>query len=590
MKKQGGIARTRRKKVHILAKSGRFEKAISLCEKICGQDKNDLESWSLLGRLYKQVGRQDDLVRCLQHIVDVDPSDVEAVAKLAGEYIHRDNAELAEKYFYQAVQLQPEEPKYLTNYGYVLAALQRHSEAEPHFRKAIQLDPSLSLVYSSLAGSLRSQGKLTEAIECYEQGLSDAGDDIVMHSNYLLSLHYLPEQDPVKNLEAHKKWVKRHIRTEGEFLKKDIENLDANKVLKVGYVSPDFRMHSVAYFLSSLFKYHDKDHFEIYCYANVIKPDQMTQVLRQNVDYWRNTVNSSDEEMANAIRADKIDVLVDLSGHTAGNRLPVFAYKPAPIQVTWLGYPDTTGLAAMDYRITDKFADPMSFDAAYTEKLQRIDGCFVCYEALGDSPTISLSPFKNNKYITFGSFNNLSKINDKVLKVWADVLKRVPESRLLIKNPGLTDRTVRERYISFFESNGIEQQRIILKGLSATTVEHLSEYNNIDIALDTFPYNGTTTTCEALWMGVPVLTLTGNTHANCVGKSILLAVGLTEWVAETIDDYVNRAVLLSSAPESLAQLRIDLRGKMQASVLCDGKSFANKMENAYRDMWQEICG
>lgn len=588
MKKHDNIARTRRKKVHILAKSGRFEKAIRLCEKLCSQDGNDLESWSLLARLYKQVGRRGDQVRCLQHIVDADPSDAMAVSQLASEYIHQGSAGLAEDYCLQAIRLRPEEPKYLTNYGFVLAALQRYSEAEPHFRKAIKHDPSLSLVYSSLAGCLRSQGKLAEAIECYEKGLSDADDDIVLHSNYLLALHYVPEQNPAKNFDEHKKWVVRHIKKEGAFLKEDIE-YNADKVLRIGYVSADFRMHSVAYFLSPLFKSHDKENFIIYCYSNVLKPDQTTQMLKKHVDFWRDTVNLSDEEMVDSIRADKIDILVDLSGHTAGNRLPVFAKKPAPIQVTWLGYPDTTGLKAMDYRISDALADPAGLDTAYTEELHRIKDCFVCYEALDDSPPVLPSPFKQNKYITFGSFNNLSKINDKVINVWASVLKQVPESRLLIKNPGLTDRLVRDRYLALFESNGIAPEQVELKGLSTTTMEHLAEYNNIDIALDTFPYNGTTTTCEALWMGVPVLTLTGNTHENCVGRSLLTAVGLSEWVAETTDEYITLAASFSDSLENLAQQRQGMRDKMRDSVLCDGASFTGKMESGYRDMWKNWC-
>jgi predicted O-linked N-acetylglucosamine transferase (SPINDLY family) len=439
-----------------------------------------------------------------------------------------------------------------------------------------------------LASCLRSQGKLTEAIECYEKGLSNASNDIVLHSNYLLALHYLSEQNPAKNLEAHKEWVKRHIQKEEVFLRENIENVDPDKVLRIGYVSSDFRRHSVAYFLTPLFRNYDKKKVKIYCYANVLKPDQTTQTLKKYVDFWRDTVHLTDEEIEDYIRADKIDILVDLSGHTAGNRLPVFAKKPAPIQVAWLGYPDTTGLSTMDYRISDLLADPSDFDATYTEKLYRINDCFVCYEALTDAPSVSKSPFSNNRYVTFGSFNNLSKMNNEVLKVWADILKRVPESRLLLKNPGLTDSSVRESYMSIFGDLGITSDRIILKGLSATAMEHLSEYHNIDIALDTFPYNGTTTTCEALWMGVPVLTLTGNTHANCVGRSLLSAVGLADWIVESIDDYVNRATSFANSPELLDQQRKTMRHKMLKSTLCNGKCFAEKMENAYRDMWNKL--
>jgi predicted O-linked N-acetylglucosamine transferase (SPINDLY family) len=589
MKKQDNLSRTRRKKVHALAKSGRFDKAISLCEKLCTHDGSDLEAWSLLGNLYKQVGRQNDVIRCFQHVVDSNPTNAVAVSTLASEYIRQNNVKMAEKYYHQAVLLLPEDAKIHTNYGYVLANMQKHTEAEPHFRKALQLDHTLTLVYSSLASCLRSQGKIADAIDCYEKGLSLADDDIVMHSNYLLALHYLAEQNPAKNLEAHKKWVQRHINKEGEFSVENTKNLESEKVLRIGYVSSDFRTHSVAYFLAPLLSNHNKEKFKIYCYSNVPVHDQTTKLFKNYADVWRDTVKLSDQEMESCIRADEIDILVDLSGHTAGNRLAVFARKPTPIEVTWLGYPDTTGLDVMDYRISDSLVDPAEFDEFYSEKLYKIDGCFVCYQQLFDTPPVALSPFNSNGYITFGSFNNLSKINDTVLKTWADILKQVPDSRLQIKNPSLTDTTVREHFLSIFINSGIEQDRIILKGLSSTTMEHLTEYNNIDIALDTFPYNGTTTTCEALWMGVPVLTVAGNTHANCVGKSLLTASGLSMWVTDTIYEYIKSAVTFANKPELLDQQRMTMRDKMLSSVLCDGKSFAEKMEKAYRYMWHEMC-
>jgi predicted O-linked N-acetylglucosamine transferase (SPINDLY family) len=243
----------------------------------------------------------------------------------------------------------------------------------------------------------------------------------------------------------------------------------------------------------------------------------------------------------------------------------------------------------MDYRLTDLLADPLDFDDAYTEKLYRLKDCFLCYEAFKNSPPVAQTPSIKNNHITFGSFNNLSKINDKVLKTWADILRKVPNSHLLIKNPGLTECAVREHYMAIFKNSDIAQERIILKGLSATTVEHLAEYNNIDIALDTFPYNGTTTTCEALWMGVPVLTLKGATHANCVGNSLLSAVGLTEWVAETTDDYISYAATFANKQELLEQQRMTMREKVHSSILCDGDSFARKIEAAYREIWLQWC-
>jgi predicted O-linked N-acetylglucosamine transferase (SPINDLY family) len=364
---------------------------------------------------------------------------------------------------------------------------------------------------------------------------------------------------------------------------------DPNKKLRVGYVSPDFRTHSVAYFLDPLFQNHDTNVFDVYCYSDVSVPDVTTRRLRNNVKIWRDTSSLGSSELVRLIRGDGIDLLVDLSGHTAGNRLMAFAEKPAPVQVTWLGYPDTTGLDVMDYRITDLYADPVGSEKYYSEHLVRLEGCFLCYEPPGEAPAVVVNPAAASRSLTFGSFNNRAKINCDVIKLWADILRKLPHARLLIKNPGLTDKAVCADLRGQFIRRGIEAERVVLKGVSATTVEHLEEYHNIDIALDTFPYNGTTTTCEALWMGVPVLTLSGGCHAGRVGRSLLSAVGLDDWVAETEKEYVDHAVAYANSPDALVRLRASMRQRMADSVLCDGKIFTAKLESVYRSMWVDWC-
>jgi predicted O-linked N-acetylglucosamine transferase (SPINDLY family) len=580
MNKKDSISRSRRKKVNALAKSGRFDKAISLCESLCKRDERDADSWLLLCRLYKHVNKHDDYIRCLEHVVDIDQADATVISMLADEYIRQNKLDLADKYYNQVISLSPDDVKYLANYAYIVLSLHRYSEAEELYKKALTIDPSIPLIYSGLASCLRSQGKLTESIECYEAALKLDHDDIVMHSNYLLARHYIFSEKPDVNLDAHKAWSKRHIdKVENSYDGSSEHNFQTP--LRVGYVSSDFRMHSVAYFILPLLKHHDREHFKIYCYSNVSMPDVMTQKLKQYSDFWRETTRLSDDDMFNMIENDKIDILVDLNGHTAGNRLVVFGRKPAPIQVTWLGYPDTTGLEAMDYRISDILADPSGFDSSYTEELLRIEGCFLCYEGVDDISGISTAPFEENGYITFGSFNNISKINEDVINAWSEIMSQVTGSRIFIKNPGLTDVVTRDRYMSLFERNGISRDRVTLKGLSTTTSEHLSEYNHIDLALDTFPYNGTTTTCESLAMGVPVLTVTGNTHANCVGNSLLSAVGYNELVTSTRREYIDRAVKVASSPNKLSWYRKNTRENMLNSILCDAQAFANKIESAY---------
>ena len=490
-------------------------------------------------------------------------------------------------YYDRAVKGRPDDPKLLTNYGAVLMGLNRPSEAEALLYTATRAEPKLPQPYINLGGCLNAQGKTREAIACYRQGLELADDDAVLESNYLLTRHYLPEQEPAESLSEHRNWMRRHAGNRGEFRWPDENGHERRDKLRIGYVSPDFRTHSVAYFLGPLLANHDKDGFEIYCYSDVVQPDPVTVRMRGYASHWRDTGSSGDAELARHIHRDGIDILVDLAGHTVGNRLKVFTQKPAPVQVTWLGYPDTTGLDMIDYRITDSIADPAGFEAFYAEKLIRLPDCFLCYEPPRDAPEVVSTPAGKNGFVTFGSFNNLAKINDRVIESWSEILHRAPTARLLVKNPGLTEAVVRDRYFDKFASHGIDRERIDLKGLSTSTREHLAEYGNIDIALDTFPYNGTTTTCEALWMGVPVLSVRGNTHAGLVGASLLSAADMPEWITGTRDDYIARAAAFATDIGSIDRQRSTTRGKLARSVLCDGDKFALTFERLYQDIWKK---
>jgi predicted O-linked N-acetylglucosamine transferase (SPINDLY family) len=289
------------------------------------------------------------------------------------------------------------------------------------------------------------------------------------------------------------------------------------------------------------------------------------------------------------IRADSIDILVDLAGHTAGNRLPLFMARPAPVQISWLGYPATTGVAEIGYRVTDIVADPQGAENYYSERLLRLPDCFLCYEPPEKCPPITLPPALVNGYVTFGSFNNIAKMNHDVIRLWSDLLLALPDSRIMIKNPSLGDLPTAKRYMDRFAHHGIDPGRILLRGFSQTTEEHLEAYSQIDVALDTFPYNGTTTTCEALYMGVPVVSLCGEMHAGRVGASILSVIGQMEMVATSRDGYLSTALRLAENPDELSRLRESLRDCMCSSPLCNGKLFARKMEQTYRSAWHNWC-
>jgi protein O-GlcNAc transferase len=356
--------------------------------------------------------------------------------------------------------------------------------------------------------------------------------------------------------------------------------------LRVGYVSPDFRRHSVSYFLTPLLAAHDRNAVEITCYAEVKQPDEVTARLKGLVSAWRSTVGMSDAELAERIRADGIDILVDLAGHTAGNRLAVFARQPAPVQVTWLGYPNTTGLSRIHYRLVDRVTDPPDASPA-SERLVRLENGFLCYEPPADAPPPMPPPCLAASAVTFGSFNNAAKLSPATLDAWARILQGSPGSRLVLKGAAFSEAETCKRFRGEFVRRGVAEERLALAPFTPSSRAHLAAYHAIDLALDPFPYNGTTTTCEALWMGVPVIALLGDRHSARVGASILTRLGLGRLIAFDPADYVERALALASDRAGLGELRAGMRQRFAASPLCDAAGFARRVEAAYRRMWED---
>ena len=363
---------------------------------------------------------------------------------------------------------------------------------------------------------------------------------------------------------------------------------ESERLLRVGYVSADFKRHPVGYFVEPVFEAHDKSKVKVYCYSMVCKADDVTVRLQALADDWRSIVGMSDEAVAGLIREDGIDILVDLSGHTAGNRLLVFARKPAPVQVTWIGFCAPTGLETMDYLLTDGFYSPPAGAHLFAEQLFRMPANHLCFRPPAFAPPVSPCPAVLRGYRTFGCFNNLSKVNAVVVATWAKILHGVPGARLVLKTYALNDHATRDRYRSLFQGHGISSERVDLLG-SSPHAELLAHYGQIDIALDPFPYCGGWSTCEALWMGAPVVTLTGISFSSCVGAGLLSSVGLPQMIARSVEQYVECAVQLGRDVEGLARLREGLRARVAASPLCDAATFTHHLEQAYRVMWRTWC-
>ncbi|KAK2987394.1 hypothetical protein RJ640_020591 [Escallonia rubra] len=453
------------------------------------------------------------------------------------------------------------------------------------------IEQSWSSLHS--AGVLyRDAGNISLAIEAYEQCLKIDPDSRNAGQNRLLAMNYISEGTDDKLFDAHRDWGRRFMRLYPQYTSWDNPK-DPERQLVIGYVSPDYFTHSVSYFIEAPLVCHDCANFTVVVYSAVVKADAKTSRFRDRVlkkgGMWRDIYGIDEKKVASMVREDKVDILVELTGHTANNKLGMMACRPAPVQVTWIGYPNTTGLPAIDYRITDALADPPDTTQKHVEELIRLPECFLCYTPSPEAGPTTPTPALSNGFITFGSFNNLAKITPKVLQVWARILCAVPNSRLVVKCKPFCCDSVRQRFLSTLEQLGLEPLRVDLLPLILLNHDHMQAYALMDISLDTFPYAGTTTTCESLYMGVPCVTMGGSIHAHNVGVSLLKTVGLGHLVAKTEDEYVQLATQLASDVTALSNLRMDLRDLMSKSPLCDGSKFIVGLESTYRNMWHRYC-
>lgn len=568
----------------------RIDEAITYYRKAIHFDGSYPPSFNNLGTILHARGKTEEARALFQQAIGLNPGYADAHYNMGTVLQECGDLDGAKACYEKAISLNPRLIVAYNNLGNVIASQGKLEEAVLLFRRALETDPDSVLVLNNLGNVLKDQGKLAEAETLCRKAVEIKPDFYEACSNFLFFSHYSLFNTPELIYAEHVRLGERFDRISSSDTSTHRKVLSPDQKLRIGYVSPDFREHSVAYFIEPVIREHTSSHCEVICYSHSFIHDHVTERIKQYADGWRDIARTSDEAAATMIRDDGINILVDLTGHTGNNRLPLFARKPAPVQVTWVGYPATTGLRSIDYKIVDSFTDPVGVtDHFYTEQLLRLPETFLCYLPDSESPDVCEPPALASGYISFGTFNNFPKISPLAVSMWQTLLHALPTSRLVVKAKSFSDNSVKKHFLELFKRAGIGEERIDLISWTPSRKEHLQLYSRIDIALDTFPYHGTTTTCEALWMGVPVITLEGDTHASRVGVSLLSNAGLAELIAHSTDEYISKAVALARDLGKLQSLRHTLRTMLSRSPLTDAKRFVHHLEKAYRSIWQRYC-
>ncbi len=469
----------------------------------------------------------------------------------------------------------------------------RFTEAARFATRSLELDPRNKPARYLLGASLAFIGRLSETLECFREGARLDPADAVMHSNVLFTMLYEPNVREDELLAEHRQWWKRHGEPLARSIAPHANDRNPDRPIRMGYLSPNFREHPIAFFVEPILAGHDRKNYPITCYHDSKIDDDFTKRLRGLANDWVDVSGMPDDALAARIRADGIDVLVDLNQHMASNRMTLFARKPAPVQVAYLGYPYTTGLPTIDYRLSDPHLDRSTRDAGgEVERIVRLPETYFCYAPPTQVADVSegIPSDRADGVITFGSFNQLLKLNDLVIGAWSRVLAGVPRSRLLIKAYGMSDMPGRDAIAARFEKRGVARDRLDFEGQTALTGAMKSFAARVDVALDTFPYPGGTTTCHLLWMGVPVVTMAGPMPFHRMGVSVLANVGLSEWIAKDSDDFLRIAVELANDVGLRREMRESIRRRMRASPLMDAQRFTRHLEASFRDMWRTYCG
>ncbi|MBU1695287.1 MAG: tetratricopeptide repeat protein [Verrucomicrobia bacterium] len=545
------------------------------------------EAWHEAGKKALAERKAGEALAAFQKALALNPDDVPALVGMARLHFHPQRPEAALRLIARAQEVEPGHAETHRTLALFLHQLGDRPQAEARVREAIRLDNAESEQFRLLAEIVFLQGRVREGVEALAESVKRDPSNAAAHGSLLFAQNYLEPADPREEVRRICEFDRHTAPLAPENPPYPNEPAPDRK-LRVGYVSPDFRWHAVAHFARPVLAAHDREQVEVWCYAEYAAADLNTLRFKEIADHWRPTKGVSDEDLARRIHEDRIDILVDLAGHSAHNRLLVFGRRPAPVQVSWLGYCNSTGVRAIGYRITDAFCDPPGpADELSREKLVRLPCGFHCYQPPEEDPPVRPAPCLRNGCVTFGSFNNFRKHTPAVVSLWARVLHAVPGSRLLMKTGDYVHVGIRRFFLEAFASHGIGPDRVRLATATLATSRHQDLFGQVDICLDPFPYNGTTTTCDALWMGVPVVTLEGRLHRARVGGDLLTRVGHPEWIGATPEDYVRIARDLASDAPALNAIRPRLREDMRRSALCDGRRIAEALEDAYRGMWHE---
>ncbi len=539
------------------------------------------------GRFSRQRGRLQEAVNCYQKVLALKPDHAEACIALGNVFQEQGRLDEAIASYRRALAIKPDYAEAYNNLGIIFDDTGRLEEAVGCLRKALELKPDFAEAYVGLGNAFTDQGKLDEAIASYRKTISLKPDYLVAYDNLLMTMTTHPACQPTEYLaeaRAYGAMVAGLAKPYSAWsVSSDVRD---ERPLRVGLVSGDLKAHPVGFFLEGIAASLNPARVELVAYVTGTQEDMVTTRIKRLFAAWNSLVGMSDADAARRIRDDGVHLLIDLAGHTAHNRLPLFAWKPAPVQVSWLGYWASTGVPGMDYLLADRVSVPQQQQAQFTETIWYLPDTRLCFTPPADSAKIPLSPLPmmRNGYITFGSFQKLGKINAGVLALWGRIFRALPNARLRLQNRQMNCPVAREQIRDQLASYGIAPERVAIER-EVPREDYLAAHAEVDIILDTFPFPGGTTTCEALWMGVPTLTLAGATMLGRQGASMLACAGLDDWIASDEEDYVARAAFHAMDIERLAQLRMGLRGRVKDSPLFDGARFAQNLEQALHEMW-----
>ena len=542
-------------------------------------EQRDFGTHFIHAGILRKLGRLDAAAGALRRALALEPQNLDARSILFHVLEAQGDPAGAARELEAVLQLRPDWAEALYNYGVMLKKLMRPAEAENALRRALAAQPGFARATRMLGGVLLAQCRIDEALELYRRAPRDP--DLVSAELFALNASdKVAEDELFARHVAFGRELEQAMPARFAFSNRK----DPARRLRIGYVSGDFSYHVVALFMLPVLERRGRRAVEVFCYSSAERVDQYTRQLAQASDAWRPCAGMSDAQLADAIHADGIDILVDLAGHSGEPQLRVFAHKPAPIQATWLGYLNTTGLTRIDYRITDAHADPS--DVRHTEKLARLPHSQWCYRPFVQCTAATSPPVQKNAHLTFGSFNQVLKLSQTSRRLWAQILSRVPGSKLVIL--GVPAGPAHDSLLADFAKAGIGADRVRVVPY-VSLKDYFAWYNEVDIALDTTPYSGGTTTCDALWMGVPLLTVPGERPGSRSAASVLTTAGMSDWIAASAEDYVHRAVAFASDLQLLANLRATLRARLQAGPLMDEAGFTKDLETLYRQMWRQYC-